>query len=791
MRNRLRRAFALAAFALAASTPDRSEAATYTVTNTADGGAGSLRQAILDANASPGSDEIAFDIPGAGPHAIVALTALPTIIEPVLIDGYSQPGSAWNTDPLGDNAVIQIELVGNGTDGLTITGGSSIVQGLALHGFQTALVIATVEGNTIQGNFIGLGATGEASLGNAYGVIVTSPFGADRVGDANPAARNVISGNVVGVSIQGTGGKSILGNLIGTDLSGTAAIPNTAAIELTGCSFCVVGGSPPARNVISGSFTDAVTLTDGTFNAVRYNTIGLDATGTVDLGNAGNGIRTAGTEQSYLIDHNVISGNGENGILLTDASFPEFTNSELIQSNRIGTAADGFSPAGNDGAGVRIQSLGDLRILDNIVAYNRVGIWQPLPSIYSPWEIVNASMFGNRGGLGISHAFTETIAPNVPDGPFNFPIITSVAPDAGGTRVQGYLDGHPDDPVTIELYRLPSCSVVRPRDFLEGRTSFGTISGMTDLGGYFAFDQVFPVTLDGETVTATSTIVQTAPLNGFFGPTRHTSSFSQRLPFSISPASGPAAGGTTVTISGTNFDPAATVMFAGQPAGTVIVDSYQQITATTPALTPGVAWNVEVANPGAAPSPLPLAWVSDFLDVPPSNLFHDSVVALASNGITGGVGGGNYGVSLAVLRQQMAVFLLKAKHGICYVPPPCAQTFADVPCPSLFADWIEALAAEGITGGCGGGNYCPGNPVTRAQMSAFLLKGKFGSSHVPPPCTQVFNDVACPGHPFADWIGELVSLNITAGCGGGNYCPANPNTRGQMAVFLVSVFGLP
>ena len=70
----------------------------------------------------------------------------------------------------------------------------------------------------------------------------------------------------------------------------------------------------------------------------------------------------------------------------------------------------------------------------------------------------------------------------------------------------------------------------------------------------------------------------------------------------------------------------------------------------------------------------------------------------------------------------MAVFLLKAEHGSGYVPPPCADLFPDVLCPGPFADWIEQLAAEQITGGCGGGNYCPGNPNTRGQMAVFIVK---------------------------------------------------------------------
>src|SRR5690242_6560064 len=88
-------------------------AATFTVTNTNDSGAGSLRQAILDANATAGADTIVFDIPGPGVHTITPATPFDQITEAVTIDGYSQPGSAVNTDPIGTNAVLLIELDGS------------------------------------------------------------------------------------------------------------------------------------------------------------------------------------------------------------------------------------------------------------------------------------------------------------------------------------------------------------------------------------------------------------------------------------------------------------------------------------------------------------------------------------------------------------------------------------------------------------------------------------------------------------------------------------------------------
>ena len=139
----------------------------------------------------------------------------------------------------------------------------------------------------------------------------------------------------------------------------------------------------------------------------------------------------------------------------------------------------------------------------------------------------------------------------------------------------------------------------------------------------------------------------------------------------------------------------------------------------------------------------------------------------------------------------MAVFLLKAKHGLCYTPPPCVTaTFTDVPCASNFAPWIYELVAEGVTGGCGNGTtFCPTSAVNRQQMPVFLLKASEPPGYTPPVCTELFPDVPC-SNPFAAWVNELLHRQITAGCSGGLYCPLAPATRGQMAVFLTKIFNL-
>jgi len=183
-----------------------------------------------------------------------------------------------------------------------------------------------------------------------------------------------------------------------------------------------------------------------------------------------------------------------------------------------------------------------------------------------------------------------------------------------------------------------------------------------------------------------------------------------------------------------------------------------------------------------------------FRDVPDSHWAWQYIESLYTAGITGGCSASplNYCPNNSVTRAQMAVFLLRGIHGSAYSPPAATGTvFTDVPSNAFAAAWIEQLVAEGITSGCGNGNYCPDRTITRAQMAVFLLRAKYGSTHSPPIATgTLFADV--PANAFAAaWIEQLVAEGITAGCGAGNYCPNNAVTRAQMAVFLQRVFNLP
>jgi hypothetical protein len=140
----------------------------------------------------------------------------------------------------------------------------------------------------------------------------------------------------------------------------------------------------------------------------------------------------------------------------------------------------------------------------------------------------------------------------------------------------------------------------------------------------------------------------------------------------------------------------------------------------------------------------------------------------------------------------MAVFVLRAVHGSTFAPPDATGTvFTDVPADSFAAAWIEQLAAEGITGGCGGGKFCPNAPVTRAQMAVFLVKAMYGTGYTPPTATgEIFADIPADGFA-ASFIEQLFADGITGGCGGGDFCPNNYITRAEMAVFLVRAFNLP
>ncbi len=184
---------------------------------------------------------------------------------------------------------------------------------------------------------------------------------------------------------------------------------------------------------------------------------------------------------------------------------------------------------------------------------------------------------------------------------------------------------------------------------------------------------------------------------------------------------------------------------------------------------------------------------SIFADVPSTHWAVTWIERLYLNNLTGGCAETPsllYCPNGNVTRAQMAVFLERGMHGPTFTPPDAAPTFGDTS-GHWAEDWIEALKNDGVTGGCGNGNFCPNAPVTRAEMAVFLLTAEHGAGYPPPSATgEVFDDVPSD-HWAADWIEQLYAEGITGGCASGRYCPDSPVTRAQMAVFLVTTFNLP
>jgi hypothetical protein len=790
---------------VAALVAEGASAATLTVFTTADSGAGSLRQAITDANLGLGPDSIVFNIAGIGIHTLTLASPLPTIIQSVDIDGYSQPGALENTLAGGNDAVLLIELDGSNLPPvsglLDVLGTGTTIRGLVINrcaGGSAAIALGGGGGHVVAGNFIGTDAAGMAALPNTHGVLVSS--GNNLVGGDFPAARNLISGNAQsGIAMDGAGDdNAILGNFIGTDRHGTGALGNgRSGVGLTGNASSVIGGPTPGeRNVISGNLFGIES--SGQSYVIRGNFIGTDVTGTAVLPNTGHGIVLLGDD--HLIGGvdpgagNLISGNGSHGILIQGGS------SNTVQGNRIGTDLAGTAPLPNGSFGINVQFGFQIPVDNliggtnasaaNVIAFNGLG---GIGATNSQGTTIRFNrIFRNRGNLGFAGLGIDLDVDNVTpnddgdadagaNGLLNFPLIRSVTIDTTSTRVIGTFQGAADSGFWLDFY-WSECNL-RPRDFLEGENHFTQVLIFTDAAGFASFDITAATPIpEGAPVSATATDVD-----------NNTSEFSQQIIFAIAPASGSPDGGSAVTISGTNFDPGVAVEIGGVPAANVVRVSDVEITAETPVLPPGSLNDVVVMNPDTTAGTLLKGWVADFLDVPAAHQFYAFVTRLVSNGVTVGCGGGLYCVGDPTTREQMAVFLIKARLGFCFTPQPATGTvFADVPASSIYAPWIEELERQGLTAGCGGADYCPDASVTRAQMAVFLLNTAFGPGYVPPPATgAVFDDV--PLGSFADeWIEDLVGRGITAGCSAAPplYCPLNPITRGQMAVFVTITFNL-
>ncbi|HEV7573468.1 MAG TPA: Calx-beta domain-containing protein [Thermoanaerobaculia bacterium] len=450
-------------------------AATFTVINTLDSGAGSLRQAIIDANTAAGVDTISFAIPGSGLHTISPATNLPNITGGVIIDGYSQSGSSVNTLSLGDNAVLQIELNGasvSGGTGLNFTAAVNAgeVKGLLITKWNNAILFNGATNITVDGNFFGTNAAGSATSfatanGSAFFILNTAT--GNTVGGAAAAARNLISGGTTaGITLgnSGTANNIIQNNYIGTNAAGTAALPNFVGISFNGAGANTIRGNVISGNTSSSAFSAGIQLENTTSNIlVVGNKIGTSADGLTAIPNM------------Y-------------GITLLDGF------SGGANQNTIGTLAEPNVIAFNTKAGVALQAFTSKVSRQNTIRYN--------------------SIFSN-GTLGIDLG-DDGITPNdVGDGDAgsfndlqNFPVITSAQFGGGTVTIAGTLSSAPSSTYVVQFFQSIACD---PSGAGEGQTYLGEATITTAASGVGTFNVTFAGTAGGfATSTATDSLGNTS-----------------------------------------------------------------------------------------------------------------------------------------------------------------------------------------------------------------------------------------------------------------------------------------
>jgi flagellar hook assembly protein FlgD len=388
--------------------------ATFMVTNSHDSGAGSLRQAILDANATNGLDSIFFDIPEGVPITIQPLTVLPLITDPVLIDATTQPGfvDAPVIELDGTNAAPGVHQAGLRIEG----GGNCTIRGFVINRFQGNGIHLNQPGwNTVEGNFVGTDISGSVDLGNGgagIGVLYSSN---NTIGGITPETRNVLSGNASGVSLSDEATHNhVLGNYMGTNSTGTSAIGNVFDGIWVGhtSSDNTVGGIGSAyRNIISGNNRHGVYIEDTSHgNVVQGNYIGSDAYGIGALGNNNAGVRIdmnagyntiGGTTEGA---RNVISGNAHAGVSIGDGA-----HHNLVQGNYLGTDGSGTAPLGNSWDGIWIGHVTSSNTIGgsspgagNVIADNhRTGMYI---KDTSTWNLVRGNCIGvNASGLPLGN----------------------------------------------------------------------------------------------------------------------------------------------------------------------------------------------------------------------------------------------------------------------------------------------------------------------------------------------------------------------------------------------------
>ena len=542
-------------------------AATLTVTSTADtiavDGAVTLREAIASVNAGANAnadivasgmygvdDAIHFDIAGGCATAcrITLASSLGTLAKPVIIDGYTQPGSSANTLAVGDNAAIRIEIDGDMLPGgvvLTLAGSDTTLSGLDLHGGGLGGAILDIDSGsnyTIEGNFIGTDATASNVNGAAERGAGLLVFASNvHIGGAAPGQRNVIAGLNAGIDVaDGSSGVSIQGNYIGIDGSGNEPLETQVCIGVGAQAGVAIGDvtiggiSSGAGNVIAGCHAEGIIIQAigspiGSV-LIQGNLIGTDSTGNVAIGNWADGIRATqdslGVIGSLLIGGsapgagNVIAGNGT---LLGQGIALAGLRNAVIQGNGVGVGVDGSNAIPNMGDGIRVDTTtvlvgGTNAGEGNTIANNRTGVAVVGASAAT---ILGNSIIGNQA-LGIDlddDLVTANDAGDADSGPNalqNYPLLTLASQLGMRVSLSGTLNSAPDTTYRVEFFSNQACSASGNG---EGKTFLGFRNVTTDGAGNVTFG---PLTL---AVPATETIFTSTATD----PSGNTSEFSTCL----------------------------------------------------------------------------------------------------------------------------------------------------------------------------------------------------------------------------------------------------------------------
>jgi uncharacterized repeat protein (TIGR01451 family) len=489
----------------------------YVVTNTTDDGStNSLRWAIHEVNSDSTADTIQFAIPAGGVQTIQLTSPLPTIVNPVLIDGTTESG--YQGTPL---IVVDGSKAGSGSNGLVLPAGGNSVRGLALVGFSgSAIVLNSLGGNVVEGNFLGVNASGTVADANGEGISIVGSS-ANTIGGGSAATANVISGNKGnGIQIEsGSTGASknlIYGNLIGTTADGLSPLGNQlSGVLINGVSANQIGLPVQGLgNIISGNVGPGIQLTSGaSATVIQNNTIGVAEDGKTAVGNGGDGILIddapgtiiGGTEQG---EANVIGCNNGNGINISGGS------GALVSGNWIGTDLTGTRELGNRANGVNLASSsntigGTLGGSGNVIDFNGSGSTGSGVQLFGNVNqnaILSNSIYENAGlGINLGNGPTPNHPPGTP-GPNdyqNYPVLSLAQSDGTSTTVQGTLSAAPS---TLYLLQFFSSPTEDSTGFGQGDVLVGSLQVTTDVTGNVSFTAPVPVgALPGQYISATAT----------------------------------------------------------------------------------------------------------------------------------------------------------------------------------------------------------------------------------------------------------------------------------------------